>query len=209
MHKFPITLIGLFLSVCVFSQTTKLPKPDLKRRTLTVMQAYKERHSERLFNSRQLSTQDLSDLLWAAQGVNRENGNLTMPSCMNKQEIRIYVFDKRDVCLYDPKTHTLTKITHGDYRHLVADRQEFVMQAPVSLVLVGDLDKMGNDDQRFREMMCVDAGICTQNICLFCSAAGLSTFPRASMDHKEISRILKLSPRQIPIMNTPIGYPKR
>jgi nitroreductase len=89
------------------------------------------------------------------------------------------------------------------------DRQEFVMEAPVSLVRVGDLDKMGNDDQRSREMVCVDAGICTQNICLFCSAAGLSTVPRASMNHKEIHRVLKLTNGQIPIMNTPVGYPKR
>lgn len=209
MHKPLILLFVLFLSSGIFAQSIQLPKPNLKKRTLTVMQAYKERHSERTFNSRQLSSQDLSDLLWAAQGVNRENGNLTMPSCMNKQEIRIYVFDKREVSLYDPQTHSLKKISHGDYRHLVADRQEFVMEAPVSLVLVGDLDKMGNDDQRTREMVCVDAGICTQNICLFCSAAGLSTVPRASMNHKEIHRVLKLTNGQIPIMNTPVGYPKR
>lgn len=109
MHKPLILLFVLFLSSGIFAQSIQLPKPNLKKRTLTVMQAYKERHSERTFNSRQLSSQDLSDLLWAAQGVNRENGNLTMPSCMNKQEIRIYVFDKREVSLYDPQTHSLKK----------------------------------------------------------------------------------------------------
>ena len=70
-------------------------------------------------------------------------------------------------------------------------------------------DKHGFHDERSREMVAVDAGICTQNICLACAAFGLSTVPRASMKHAEIQRLLSLSEYQVPIMNNPIGYPAK
>ena len=208
MKKILLTATLLTAMACGAQKTDKLPAPNMKRQTTTVMEAYKQRRSERTFSTKELKQQDLADLLWAAQGVNREDGRLTMPSCMNWQEIRLYVFDRKGVSLYDPKTHTLQTVAEGDQRQLIAGRQDFVMQAPVSLLLVADLEKNGHTDARSREMAAVDAGICTQNICLFCAAAGLSTVPRASMEHDKISQLLGLSPNQIPMMNCPVGYPK-
>ena len=199
----------LIATACGAQQTTKLPAPNMKRKTTTVMEAYKQRRSERTFSTKELSRQDLADLLWTAQGVNRPDGRLTMPSCMNWQEIRLYVFDRQGVSLYDPKTHSLQTVAEGDKRQLIAGRQDFVMQAPVSLLMVADLEKNGHTDARSREMAAVDAGICTQNICLFCAAAGLSTVPRASMEHDKISELLGLTANQIPMMNCPVGYPKK
>ncbi len=199
----------LIATACGAQQTTKLPAPNMKRKTTTVMEAYKQRRSERTFGTKELSRQDLADLLWTAQGVNRPDGRLTMPSCMNWQEIRLYVFDRQGVSLYDPKTHSLQTVAEGDKRQLIAGRQDFVMQAPVSLLMVADLEKNGHTDARSREMAAVDAGICTQNICLFCAAAGLSTVPRASMEHDKISELLGLTANQIPMMNCPVGYPKK
>lgn len=208
MKKILLMATMLTAMACGAQKTPKLPAPDMKRQTTTVMEAYRQRRSERTFSQKELKAQDLADLLWAAQGVNREDGRLTMPSCMNWQEIRLYVFDRKGVSLYDPKTHTLQPVAEGDRRELIAGRQDFVMQAPVSLLLVADLEKNGHTDARSREMAAVDAGICTQNICLFCAAAGLSTVPRASMEHDKISQLLGLSPNQIPMMNCPVGYPK-
>jgi len=207
--RFFLMAIVFAATACMAQDVNKLPAPNMKRHTSSVMEAYKQRRSDRTFSKKQLSKQDLADLLWAAQGVNREDGKLTMPSCMNWQEIRLYVFDSKGVSLYDPHTHSLTTVAKGDKRALIAGRQDFVMDAPVSLLMVADLDKNGKTDARAREMAAVDAGICTQNVCLFCAAAGLSTVPRASMEHEKISSLLGLTKNQIPMMNTPVGYPKK
>ena len=191
------------------AQTTKLPAPNMKRRTLSVMETFQQRKSERAFSDRSIDRQLLSDLLWCAQGKNREDGKLTTPTCMNWQEIKLYVFDNRGVSLYDPQTHTLTQVARGDNRKLVAGRQEWAATAPICIVLVDDLDKPKQYDERAREMTAVDVGICTQNICIACAAFGLSTVPRASMDREGIQRLLKLSENQLPIMNNPIVYPAK
>ncbi len=208
MKQILLMAVMIIATACSAQNGNKLPAPNLKRQTRSVMETYKQRKSERSFSTKELSRQDLADLLWAAQGVNREDGKLTMPSCMNWQEIRLYVFDQKGVSLYDPKSHSLQNVAEGDKRQLIAGRQDFVMQAPVSLLLVADLEKDGHADARSREMAAVDAGICTQNICLFCAAAGLSTVPRASMEHDKIVELLGLTQNQIPMMNCPVGYPK-
>ena len=207
-----MALLGMglpFAASTAVAQTTKLPTPNMKRRTLSVMETFQQRKSERTFSTRSIDRQLLSDLLWCAQGKNREDGKLTTPTCMNWQEIRLYVFDNRGVYLYDPQEHTLTQVVRGDKRDLVADKQEWAKEAPVSFVLVNDMDKQGFHDERSREMTSVDVGICTQNICLACAAFGLSTVPRASMKHEEIQKLLGLTQYQIPVMNNPIGYPAK
>lgn len=199
----------LMTTACQAQHGNALPAPDMNRKTLSVMQTYQQRQSTRTYDSRDLSQQDLADLLWAATGVNRENGNLTMPSCRNWQEIRVYVFDKKGVSLYDPKTHSLIPQVEGDYRKLIAAGQDFVLAAPVCLLIVADMEKPGVTDARSHEMVTVDAGICSENINLFCAAAGLCTVPRASHDAAALQQLLGLSEYQIPILNNPVGYPAK
>lgn len=205
-------LAGLFLGgiACAMGQqTVRLPKPNMKRKTLSVMQAYKQRHSTREFSNKSLSQQDLSDLLWAAQGQNREDGRLTAPTALNKQEIRMYVFGEKDVSLYDPHENTLTSVAEGDHRGLVAMQQDFVKTAPVVLVYVADGDKFGGTNESAWRMMSVDTGIVSENVNLYCSAVGLVTVPRASMNGKAIQELLGLNGNQQPILNNPVGYPKK
>ena len=114
MKQILLTAALLMATACGAQKTTKLPAPNMKRQTTTVMEAYKQRRSQRTFNQKELSRQDLADLLWTAQGVNREDGRLTMPSCMNWQEIRLYLFDRKGVSLYDPKTHSLQEVAQGE-----------------------------------------------------------------------------------------------
>ena len=197
-------------SSCAFAQQViNLPKPDMTRSTTTVMQAYSQRHSTREFDTKMLTEQDLSDLLWAAQGQNREDGRLTSPTAMNRQEVRMYVFCEKGVTLYDPHANTLTWVAEGDHRDIVAGRQEGVKTAPVMLVLVGDFDKFGKNDQHAQWMVSVDVGITCQNINLFCSAAGMVTVPRGTMDQEAIQKLLGLNENQIPLINNPVGYPKK
>ena len=189
-------------------QVISLPQPDMNRKTLSVMQSFDQRRSVRSYSDKALSTQDLSDLLWAAQGKNSDDGRLTAPTAMNRQEIILYVFTAKGVCLYDPQKHSLTQVAEGDHRNIVADRQDFAKDAPLSLLMVADMDKFGSNNQQAQAMAAVDTGIVCENINLFCSAAGLCTVPRATMDSKAISALLGLNQNQIPLINNPVGYPK-
>ena len=208
MKKITLLAIALLMGIVAFAQTTKLPQPNMQRKTLTVMEMFQQRKSVREYSTKMLSDQDLSDLLWAAQGQNRPDGHLTAPTAMNRQEIRLYVFTAKGVSLYNPKEHSLTQVAEGDHRELVASRQDFAKAAPVTLVMVGDFDKFGSRNEHAQVMVAVDAGIVTQNIDLFCAAAGLATVPRATMDVKGIQSLLGLGENQVPIMNNPVGYIK-
>lgn len=187
----------------------KLNRPDLNR-GVNVMKAFSDRHSDREFSTRELSLQDLSDLLWAANGVNRPgDGKRTAPSALNKQDVDIYVFLAKGVYLYDASKHVLKLVAEGDHRAVVAGRQDFVKQAPVSLVYVSDLSRFGMGlDEQVKLMGAMDVGIVSQNVNLFCAGVGLSTVPRASMDQEALRKLLKLSDTQVPMMNNPVGYSK-
>jgi nitroreductase len=112
--------------------------------------------------------------------------------------------------LYDAQAHSLKPVAVGDHRGAVAGGQEFAQTAPVSLVIVIDLERLGDPkSEQTRLMGAVDAGIVTQNVNLFCAGVGLSTVPRATMNQAELRKILKLKDTQLPIMNNPTGYPQK
>lgn len=182
-----------------------LPSPDLSA-GITVMKAFDQRKSVREFSVKELSEQELGNLLWAAMGKNRADGKLTAPSCLNFQEIRLFVFDKNGVYEYIPATHTLKHVVNGDFRNLVASGQDFVNAAPISLVMIADMTKYGNLNERSKMMAAVDAGIVSENISLACAGLGLATVPRATMKSAEIISLLNLPDNHIPIMNNPVGY---
>ena len=209
MKKLSLVTTFLLMGISCFAQTTKLPTPDMKRQTISVMETYKQRKSVREYSAKALSEQDLSDLLWAAQGQNREDGHLTSPTAMNRQEIRLYVFTEKSVSLYDPQANALTQVASGDHRGIMASGQDFVKNAPVVLLMVADMDKFRSNNQHAQWMVAVDTGIVCENINLFCSAAGLCTVPRGTMDSKAISTLLGLNDNQIPLINNPVGYPSK
>jgi SagB-type dehydrogenase family enzyme len=129
---------------------------------------------------------------------------------MNRQEIDVYVIRKDGAYLYDAGSHTLKPVAKGDYRNAVAGGQDFAASAPVSIVLVANLEKLGKaSEENTRLIAAMDAGIVCQNINIFCSAANLSTVPRATMDKDELKKTLKLSDTQLLTLNNPVGYPKK
>lgn len=185
-----------------------LAKPDLQRGS-SIMQSLADRHSSRECDGRQLSAADLSDLLWAANGISRPDGRRTAPSALNRQDIDVYVVMEQGAYLYDAKAGKLRLVAEGDHRSLVAAGQNFVESFPVSLVLVSDLSRFGKLDDRTRLMAAVDAGTVSQNISLFCSGCGLVTVPRATMNSARLAEVLKLKAEQLPLMNHPVGYAKK
>ncbi|MCD8194321.1 MAG: SagB/ThcOx family dehydrogenase, partial [Tannerellaceae bacterium] len=174
----------------------------------SIMKTLSERRSVRAYAEQELSLQDLSDLLWAANGISQESdGKRTAPSALNKQDIDVYVVMKEGAYLYDAKAHALNPIAAGDHRVAVAGGQDFVKTAPVSLVLVSDLSRFGDVSDRTRVTGAMDAGYVSQNICLFCAGTGLATVPRGTMDRDALKEILKLTGSQELMLNSPVGYP--
>lgn len=210
--KVTILLIASFMATNAWAQdlkTIKLNAPD-KTRGAATMKAISERRSVREYDSKELSLQDLSDLLWAANGVSSSDRKRTAPTAMNRQEIDVYVIREDGTYLYDAQAHALNPLTKGDFRSAVAGSQDFVKTAPVCLVMVINLKKLGDPNSEQTKLMgAVDAGNVSQNVNLFCSAVGLATVPRATMDKAKLKEVLKLDDTQLPLMNNPVGYPKK
>lgn len=213
MNKFFITISLSFITACLLSQSEKtilLNQPDTTK-GLPLMKTLAIRSSERDFDTTSLKLQDLSDLLWAANGVNRpESGKRTAPSAMNSQEVDIYVSLKSGVYFYNAQKSQLEFIVENDLRHAIADRQQNMASAPVFLLLVSDISRLkyGNDSSKV-VIAALDAGIVSQNISLFCASAGFSTVPRATMNHQKLKQLLQLKDTQHLMLNHPVAYKKK
>jgi len=189
------------------SRTIILNLPDMTR-GLPVMNALSVRASGNDYDTTSLNLQDMSDLFWAANGINRpESGKRTAPSAMNSQDIDVYAVMKSGVYLYNPKKHSLEFITDGDHRALVAGRQQNFAVAPVFCVLVSDISRFTRGEESSKLVWAAeDAGIVSQNISIFCASVGFATRPRASMDQEKLREILKLKDSQHLMLNNPVGY---
>jgi nitroreductase len=206
---FSIALLSMFAfgASAQSSKDIKLSAPNTER-GLSIMKTLSVRHSVRECNGKQLSNADLSDLLWAANGINRkESGMRTAPSAMNRQDVDVYAVMEKGIYKYVPSENLLKLVVEGDHRDAVATRQDFVKQFPLSLVLVTDISKFGGRGDRDATMGAIDAGIVCENICLFCAGNGLVTVPRASMDYDKLKTLLNLNDKQLLMMNNPVGYP--
>lgn len=212
MKKLLLPTMAAFVANIACAQDIKLPAAAVQQKSLSVVEALATRHSVRAYSSKELSNQELSNLCWAACGVSRNNDFRTSPTARNCKEIRLFVFTKKGVFEYLPVENLLKEFSRGDHRKLVAGTQnfsqDFVLEAPVSLVMVIDLEKLGGQDERSVMMGCVDAGNVSENVNLYCQSVGLCTVPRATMDTAGIRSLLGLTDKQIPIMNNPVGYPK-
>ena len=208
MKKSLLSLAVILLGAAgCMAQNVKLPAPQ-KKGGKTIVETLWNRQSGTEFSDKMLSRQDLSNLLFAAIGVNRENGKLTSPTASNKQEIRLFVFTAEGVSEYLNGENSLKPLVTGDHRALIAGRQEWVKSAPVILLIVADENKFGRNDERARTMMAVDAGIVCENINMFCAGTGLVTRPRASMDTEAVRKLLQFDDSLTPVLNNPVGYPK-
>jgi SagB-type dehydrogenase family enzyme len=207
----PILLcLALILSqICVFSQensVTKLPEPQLERGK-PLMQALKNRQSVRTFSDREIPLQELANLLWAANGVNRKDVNRrTVPTSQNKQEIDIYLSNREGLYLYDAQQHALVAIHNRDIR-AVTGTQPYVATAPVNIVIVANLSKMGSDRQVNIQTAHIDAGFVSQNIYLYCASENMATVVRGSVDREKLSPEMGLSPDQYIVVAQTVGYP--
>jgi SagB-type dehydrogenase family enzyme len=188
--------------------TIPLPKPNTTG-GMPLMQALSARQSGREFSAEKLSPQALSNLLWAAYGVNRPDGKRTAPSANNRQTIDVYVALAEGVYLYNAKEHRLDLVTAGDLR-AATGQQPFVALAPLDLVYVADFAKMAETPDATRTLYsAAETGFIGQNVYLYCASEGFSTVIRAMVNREELAKALHLRPEQKIMLSQTVGYPSR
>ncbi len=175
-----------------------------------LMRALKERASARTFSPEKLPPQVLSNMLWAAFGINRpDSGGRTAPSASNSQEMDIYVAMADGLFLYDAKAHTLKAILGEDLRGFTG-RQAFVKEAPVNLIYVSDQSKMPRATPGDRDFYAAaHTGFISQNVYLFYASEGLATVVRASVDRPALAKAMGLRPDQKITLVQTVGYLKK
>lgn len=174
---------------------------------MRLMEVFAKRKSSRDFDSgRDIDLQTLSNLLWAAWGINRTKGR-TAPSSHNRQEIELYVFLKTGVYRYDAVEHSLHLHIAEDLRAATGS-QPFVGEAPVEIALVSDTTKItGKTPQGIIESTYADTGFICENIYLFCASEGLATVARALVPKEELAERLSLPEGHIITLVQTVGYP--
>ncbi|MBC7364420.1 MAG: SagB/ThcOx family dehydrogenase [Candidatus Aminicenantes bacterium] len=190
------------------SKVIKLPAPDLSGGK-PLMQCLKLRQSSREFSPEKLPLEVLSNLLWAAYGINRpESGKRTAPSAVNWQNIDLYVATADGLFLYEAKQHALRQVLDHDIRALTGT-QDFVKIAPVNLIYVGDYARIprGTDEDK-KFYSAAHTGFISQNVYLFCASEGLATVVRALINREELAKAMKLRPEQHIMLAQSVGYPK-
>jgi nitroreductase len=174
----------------------------------SLMAALWARRSSREFSPLPLERQVLSDLLWAAYGVNRpETGERTAPFWRHRMVIDIYVAMANEVWLYEPEQHDLALYLDADIRGQTG-AQDFVATAPVNLIYVAHGERMSDLLSAERRLYAsVDAAFIGQNVYLFCAAEGLATVFRGAVDTEALGKTLKLGYDQFVTFAQSVGYP--
>ncbi len=195
----------------VFGQDIKaiqLPEPNLNG-SKSLAQALKDRKTTRAYAVENLSEQTLSNLLWAAFGINRpDSGRRTAPSSRNWQEIEVYVANTAGIYLYDARGNAMVPIVSGDFRSLTYTQAPF-KDAPIHLVYIADLDKMGDGEEGSKMLLAaMDTGFVAENVYLYCASEGLNTGFRVSIDKANLAQALHLRPNQKIMAAQSIGLPK-
>ena len=161
-------VFALFLGV--YAANAKVVMDDIKLNEpamtggMTLMEALKNRHSSIKFAKDEIPLQQLSELLWAANGKNRSDGKRTTPSALNAQVITLYVALKDGIYKYDPEMHTLVAFSKEDIRPIIGNTK-----APLILLYSADLSRQS------KYLAAVDCGFIGQNVYLYSAANNLNT----------------------------------
>ena len=204
-------LAGAALAAVPAATLSQAPKPltlppARSEGGVPLTQALKLRRSTREYSDRALTMQVLSDLLWAAFGINRPSGDRTAPYWRHVMVIDVYVAMANGVWLYEPKAHTLLPHLKDDVRAQTG-LQDFVASAPLNLVYVAHGERMTDVSPEERRLYAsVDAAFIGQNVYLYCASEGLATVFRGAVDQAKLARVLKLSDMQFVTFAQTVGY---
>jgi nitroreductase len=189
------------------AKTKKLPPPRASGGK-PLIDALKLRRSIREYADRPLPPQVLSDLLWAAFGINRPSGDRTAPYWRHVMVIDVYAAMEDGVWLYEPKTHALLPHLPDDIRPATG-LQDFVGTAPLNLVYVAHGERMQDISAEERRLYAsVDTGFIGQNVYLFCASEGLATVFRGAVDYDKLGHTMKPGEGQFVTFAQTVGYPR-
>jgi nitroreductase len=194
--------------------TVILPMPDLQKGK-ALMKVLKNRKSERSFSDKELDLQQISELLWSANGINRDDGKRTAPAAVNVQFVDIYVVTQQGVFLYDALKSRLIPIVSGDFRKDCGS-QDFVSVAALNLVYVADFQKSKNlpafaanaSKEMKLQWAYLGAGAQSQNANLYCASEGLGAVVRTSINGETFGKLINIKPEQVVLLAQTIGYIK-
>lgn len=190
----------------------KLLQPDMKGGKL-LMQSLQERKTSREFSAKKLPVKVLSNLMWAAFGINRQDsGKRTAPSARNWQEISIYVAMEEGLYLYNAKAQMLEPVLKKDLRKdtivSLQPPRGSIDHAPLQLIYVADYSKMGfeTSDEDKKVYSSMDTGFISQNVYLYCASAGLVTGVRGMVDRNALAREMNLDDKHKIVLVQAVGY---
>ncbi len=190
----------LFLSTTSYAAQSEiiLPPPNMSD-NLSVMNALNQRATSRNFVDEDLTAEQLSKILWAADGLNRpESGKRVIPTANGVYSVEVYAVTREGIYLYDPANHKLNLIAEGDFRSVTTTGQSFVGKAAVNLVFVETPDAWSTAKHippREAQISCanVTVGAMVQSVALAAQTEGLGNCVRGSINREEFAKVAKLS----------------
>jgi SagB-type dehydrogenase family enzyme len=200
-----LIIVAMMMAINASAQEkTTLPAPN-KTGGMPLMEALSKRSTDRgPYNGTALTQQQLSDLLWAAWGVNRADGKRTAPSASNNQEIDLYIFTAEGAYRYDAPEHALYLVKQGDFRKEVVTGN--FGSSAVDVFFVADFNKRRGSDEAKRQASSIDAGYISQNIYLYCASEGLGTVVyTGSLNRDKVVEHLGLAPHQWVVGGQSVG----
>lgn len=204
---FALVLIAILAASAAWADSTPLPAPE-KTGGMSLLQALSERRSTREFADTDLTPQQLSNLLWAAAGVNRPDGKKVYPTALGIQDTLVYVLNRDGIYKYDPLANALSLVEKGDHRMDTTLGQAFVGKAAVNLAYVHDLSSWGEQKapkELIQQWGFAHTGAAMQNAYLYAASQGWNAVIRGSFDQAKLSKLLKLSEGQSVTLVQSIG----
>jgi SagB-type dehydrogenase family enzyme len=178
-----------------------LPKPNLNKEVLKILN---NRKTIREFSSEDLDLQTISELLWSAFGINREDKRRTAPTARNMQELELYAVTSKGIFLYSAEENSLSLIKEGDFRKDTGT-QDFIGTAPVEIVITANFNKSEAPEEKKFPYAFMNSGYVSENIYFYCAAENLATVARGSVDREKLSNIMGLESYQHIILVQSVG----
>ena len=202
MKNVRIFVIACTAALSLSAAEITLPAPARKG-GLPLNEALSLRRTCRSYTARTLAPAEISQLLWSAFGVNREDGKRTAPTARNRQEITLYLITAKGAWAYAAKSNKLPPLSTKDLRRCAGR-----FDAPAYIAIVSS-KKLSGDSPRSLHFAAMDAGYVSQNIYLACASMGLGTCAIGSIpDPAALARELRLTDSESVLLTHSVGAPK-
>jgi SagB-type dehydrogenase family enzyme len=210
-------MAGEPLAGSIVSGVIQLPEPNRDGKT-SLESILARRRSIREFNPRPLTLAEVSQLLWAAQGITGLEGRRTAPSAGALYPLEVFLVAGKEgavpagVYRYRPQEHRLVGVVAGDQRVQLAAaalEQEWMSDAPVTIAIAAVYERTARKyRQRAESYVPMEVGHAAQNIHLQAEALDLGTVVVGAFDEAGVKRVLNLAANEDPLCLMPVGKPR-